>query len=238
MKKNFAFILFSILIFYLLFHTFYAIYMLCVAPVSGVIWLFTLMIEILFVFLGYKKHFVFSLILVTSLIVQSVFSGCIMVLGLDGNTKNADYVLVLGYQLSENKMSDTLKYRLDKAYKYAKSNKECKFVLCGGITGSNSVSEADVMYDYLVSLGIEEERLFKEDQSTDTIENIKNSFEYVTLNSKIVLISSNYHVYRAKQICNRLGLEVSVIGSYAPILLYPNQLLFEKLGLIKMLIKI
>ena len=70
-----------------------------------------------------------------------------------------------------------------------------------------------------------------------TIENIKNSLNYITINSKIVVISSQYHVFRAKQICKNAGIEVKGIGSQAPLLLYPNQLLFEKLGLIKMLIK-
>jgi hypothetical protein len=96
---------------------------------------------------------------------------------------------------------------------------------------------ANVGSEYLTALGIDEERLIKEDKSTDTIENIKNSFEYITINSKIAVLSSQYHVFRAKLICKRLGLDVVGIGCYAPVTLYPNQLLFEKLGLIKMLIK-
>lgn len=237
MKKNYMYIFIAILIAYLIFHTIYTIYMFTTSIGNGLIWAIILLLELFIVYLGYSKYKVLNIILVIALLLNSYFSLFILLKGNDFNTKNADYVLVLGYELDHNKMSDTLKYRLDKAYKYAKSNKDAKLILCGGITGKNNVSEASVMYDYLKALGIDEERLVKEDQSTDTIENIKNSLHYITINSKIVVISSQYHVFRAKQICKLAGIEVKGIGSQAPLLLYPNQLLFEKLGLIKMLIK-
>ena len=231
------YIFIAILIAYLIFHTIYTIYMFTTSIGNGLIWAIILLLELFIVYLGYSKHKVFTIILVIALLLNSCFSLFILLKGNDFNTKNADYVLVLGYELDNNTMSDTLKYRLDKAYKYAKSNKDAQLILCGGVTGKNNVSEASVMYDYLRALGIDEERLVKEEQSTDTIENIKNSLNYITINSKIVVISSQYHVFRAKQICKNAGNEVKGIGSHAPLLLYPNQLLFEKLGLIKMLIK-
>ena len=121
-------------------------------------------------------------------------------------TKNADYVVVLGYALEDNQMTETLKLRLDRTYEYAIDNPNANIVLCGGVTGSNTVSEAKVMYDYLVTKGI------------------------------VSTLSSNYHVYRASKICEKAGFEVHTLGSKAPILLLPNQFLHEKLGFIKMMI--
>ena len=66
------------------------------------------------------------------------------------------------------------------------------------------------------------------------IENIKNCKQYIDTDSKIVVLSSNYHVYRASKICEKAGFTVHTLGSKAPLLLLPNQFLHEKLGFIKM----
>ena len=238
MKKKFLHIIFGILIFYIVFHFLYTIYMLLTKPMSGLIWLIILIIELLIVLLGYYKNIIITFIFVLSLLLNTCFSCYIMLSPISFNTSNADYVIVLGYQLNDNLMNKTLQYRLDKAYLYAINNPSSSLVLCGGITGDNSISEASVMADYLIEKGINKKRLKLEDKSTDTIENIKNCLTYVDINANIVLISSQYHIYRAEQICNKLGLNVKTIGAKAPLFLIPNQLLFEKLGLIKMMISI
>lgn len=157
-----------------------------------------------------------------------------MIMGIDFNIKQADSVLVLGYQLEDNEMTKTLEYRLDKAYDYARNNPDSQLILCGGITRKNVVSEATVMKEYLLSKGMDENRLICEDQSTDTIENIQNSLNYIDSQSKILVLSSNYHVYRAKLICEKAGLDVHILGSKAPLLLIPHQCLFEKIGIIRL----
>jgi len=220
-----------ILVFYLCFHLCYSIVMMMNSLMNGLIWLAIFMLELGAVILGKRKWKIFLPLLAIMCVIQTCLSVGIMALGFDSGTENADTVLVLGYQLDDNEMTSTLKYRLDKTYQYAINNPNSHFVLCGGITRENTVSEAEVMKKYLLSKGIEETRMTCEDQSTDTIENIQNSLKYIDKQSNIIVLSSNYHVYRAKLICEKAGLEVKTLGSKAPIYLIPHQCLLEKISI-------
>ena len=221
---------------YLLFHVCYTGFMFTQSLFYAMIWLVIVILEILVVVFGLKKAKFIVCIFTLFLVIQSCLSAFIYIKGVDLQTKDADYVVVLGYALDNDQMTETLQMRLDKTYEYAIDNPKAVLVLCGGITGNNTKSEAKVMYDYLEAKGIDISRMKLEDQSTDTIENVQNCKSYVEKNSKIVVISSNYHVYRVSKICEKAGLEVHTLGSRAPILLLPNQFLHEKLGFIKMLI--
>ncbi|MBQ7890522.1 MAG: YdcF family protein [Erysipelotrichaceae bacterium] len=225
-----------IAVLYLIFHLCYAGFMFTQSLFYAMIWLAILVVEVLIVVFGLKKAKFIVCIFTLFLLAQSCLSAFIYVKGFDLQTKNADYVVVLGYALEDNQMTETLKLRLDRTYEYAIDNPNANIVLCGGITGSNTVSEAKVMYDYLVTKGIVSTRMRLEDTSTDTIENIQNCKSYIDTKSKVVVLSSNYHVYRASKICEKAGFEVHTLGSKAPILLLPNQFLHEKLGFIKMMI--
>ena len=233
--KNKISVMDSIIYFYVICHALYAVYMFTVSVSYGGIWTAITLVEAILLFIGKKKFNVLLKILVCVCLLQSGLSLGLLISGNDKDIDNADSVLVLGYQLTNNEMSDTLKYRLDKAYEYAVNNPNTTLVLCGGVTRENTVSEASVMKDYLLSLGLDEKRMVCEDKSTDTIENIQNSLNYVDRDSKIVVLSSNYHVTRAKMICEKAGLSVKRCGSKAPLLLMPNQFFFEKLGILKMM---
>ena len=225
-----------IAVLYLIFHLCYAGFMFTQSLFYAMIWLAILVVEVLIVVFGLKKAKFIVCIFTLFLLAQSCLSAFIYVKGFDLQTKNADYVVVLGYALEDNQMTETLKLRLDRTYEYVIDNPNANIVLCGGVTGSNTVSEAKVMYDYLVTKGIDSTRMKLEDKSTDTIENIQNCKSYIDTKSKVVVLSSNYHVYRASKICEKAGFEVHTLGSKAPILLLPNQFLHEKLGFIKMMI--
>ena len=153
------------------------------------------------------------------LLLTIIIYGLIILLGsFDSNIDNADCVLVLGHQLENDKADDVLKYRLRKTIKYLDNNPNTKVILSGGITKNNTISEASYMKDYLVKNGIDPRIITLEDTSIDTVENIENCLAYLKPTDKITLISSNYHVLRAKMICKLLGLKVKGIGCYTPIL--------------------
>lgn len=221
---------------FIILHLLYTIYMFTQSVMYGALWMTISLIEIVIFLLGYKKFSFLNIFLVIVLVLQCAFSCGIMLMGSDKDVDNADYVLVLGYQLDHDQMTQTLEMRLDKAYEYSKQNPDSILVLCGGITRENTISEAEVMSDYLIQKGIDENKLVLEDKSTDTIENIQNSLDYIDEDSSILVISSNYHVFRAKLIAQKAGINAKGSGSSAPFLLIPNQLLFEKLGMIKILL--
>lgn len=156
--------------------------------------------------------------------------------GGDRDNGNADYAIVLGYKLDHDQATDTLYRRLDKAREYLNEDPTVLLVLCGGVTEGNTVSEASVMQQYLLDRGVPANQMVLEDRSTSTIENIQNAVPIVRNAGRLVVISSSYHLFRAKQICRMAGLSAKGVGASAPALLLPNQYLHEKLALIGMLL--
>ncbi len=64
------------------------------------------------------------------------------------------------------------------------------------------------MYRILVEEGIAPERLIKEEKSTTTKENLLFSKEIIkeqNLNPEIVIVTSEYHLYRAGWLARKLG---------------------------------
>ena len=144
----------------------------------------------------------------------------------DSDTDNADYLIVLGHKLDNDCIDKVLRYRLKKTVDYLDRNINTVVILSGGITPNNTKSEASVMKEYLIKNGIQN-RIILEDKSCDTVENIANCKNIIKDNSKIVLISSNYHVLRAKLICKLNGLKVKTIACYTPLLELIKHLFIE-----------
>lgn len=179
---------------------------------------------------GKKLGKVISIALSVWLLLQSSLSLAVMLKGTSKDTKNADVVFVLGYQLDNDQMSSTLISRLEKAYDYAVDNPHCKIIVSGGITRNNTVSEASLMKKALVSFGIDENRIVSEENSKDTIENIRYCKNLMDNGDKVVIISSQYHCSRVQEIAKKQDLQVSTLGAHAPINLLMNQLMIEKIA--------
>lgn len=86
--------------------------------------------------------------------------------------KNLDYVIVMGTDLVDNRISPSLKRRLDRAIAYAEENPETIFVLSGGRSDYDRSTEATVMYYYMIKAGVPENRLLLEFYSHSTQEKI------------------------------------------------------------------
>lgn len=148
-----------------------------------------------------------------------------------------DYLIVLGAQVRGEEPSKTLRLRLDKAAEYALQNPETTLILSGGQGENEAIPEAEAMKRYLLEKGISEKRLVMEARSASTVENIAFSKGLMeTLWNKrreelkdtrrsartpglaavqreldrpmrIGILTSNFHLYRAKMIARRQGLE-------------------------------
>ncbi len=147
----------------------------------------------------------------------------------------ADYLIVLGAQWKESGPSYVLKKRLDKALEYLNANPETKVIVSGGQGSNEPISEAQGMYGYLVDAGIEAERILMEDKSTNTCENLVFSSELLDeANTRVVLVTNNFHVFRATAIAKKQGygrVEGLAAGSYPGML--PNNLFREFFGVVK-----
>lgn len=83
-------------------------------------------------------------------------------------------------------------------------------IVSGGQGPSEEISEAEAMRRYLQKQGVSENRIIKEEESTSTQENIKYSNAIMhSENSKVIIVTSDYHMYRAKMLGERIGWTVS-----------------------------
>lgn len=110
------------------------------------------------------------------------------------------FIVVLGFVLDKKgEIQPTLEQRLKTALRLAKEDNKAKILVSGGKIPQESKVEADVMKDWLISHGISEKRILKEDQSLDTVENALNSSAILKNEqaSNVTLVTSASHMRRA-----------------------------------------
>ena len=143
----------------------------------------------------------------------------------------ADAVIVLGAAVRGDVPSATLAARLDCALEYLKKSPETRAIVTGGQGDGENVTEASAMRAYLEARGIDSERIYEEDQSASTLENLQNAQEilkeFFPEEARILVVSSDYHLYRAKLVAQKLGLNVETMGSRSVVYLLPNFYLRE-----------
>lgn len=122
------------------------------------------------------------------------------------------YIIVLGAGVNGTVPSLTLRERINAAYHYLTQNPDTVAVLSGGQGRGESITEAACMYRELTKLGIPAQRLLLEEQSASTMENLTYSLEILeetagTRPKKVGIVSSEYHLFRAKCFAGDLELE-------------------------------
>ncbi len=121
----------------------------------------------------------------------------------------AQTVIVLGCKVDGSVPSQQLSRRCQAAAEFMKENPETVAVLSGGQGSDEDISEAECMKNVLIQAGIDESRLYLEDQSANTYENLSNSLEVIKENSlsqSVLIVTNEYHQCRAMLICRELGL--------------------------------
>jgi len=113
-----------------------------------------------------------------------------------------DYVVVLGAGVHGTTPSFSLRNRLDAAYDFLVKNPDVVCIVSGGKGQGEQITEAQCMYDDLVSKGIDPGRIWQEDKATSTEENLQFSLDLIEARTgqrptQINLLSSEYHLYRA-----------------------------------------
>lgn len=134
-------------------------------------------------------------------------------------------VIVLGCQLVGDQPSTMLARRLTAAAHYLKANPLARCVVSGGQGSNEDYTEAAVMKNYLTKLGIEPQRIYLEDRSTNTRENLAFSAQIVAqeeLPSTAVIATDGFHQLRASIYARRSGFsQVYAISGVTPIGMLP-----------------
>jgi uncharacterized SAM-binding protein YcdF (DUF218 family) len=152
--------------------------------------------------------------------------------------KDVDYMIILGARVKGTTPSLALQYRIDAAAQYLKDNQTTIAIASGGKGDGEAISEALAIKNGLVKQGVEEERIILESKSTDTVENITYSMKLIPDNLKTGLIVSNdFHIYRAKLIAKDLGLKLAGLPADTPAIAIPKSYSREYLAITKYFIK-
>ena len=139
----------------------------------------------------------------------------------DPEAADAEYLLVLGARVYEDgRPSAALAARLDTAYDFMQEHPDITAILCGGQGGNEPCPEAEAMYDYMVAKGMDADRLLLEDESSNTIQNIENARALIGDGHRTAVVTSDYHLARARVLMERGGLDACGIPAPTP---YPGQ---------------
>lgn len=126
--------------------------------------------------------------------------------------------IVLGCAVDGDKPSRMLQKRIDAAFEYLTENPQAKCILSGGKGDGENLSEAEAMYIALTQKGIAPERLYKEDKSTTTAENMQFSKEILeaqNLGGTVVLITTDFHQFRAGLLAEKCGLSTYKVCAHS-----------------------
>ncbi len=155
---------------------------------------------------------VFTVCLAIGIAVVTVTEGIIIKASFGSPEEPIDYLVVLGAKVRVTGPSASLWDRIYGAYDYLEAHPDVIAVVSGGQGGDEPIPEAWSMYENLVNMGIDPERIWMEDRATSTWENLHFSLDLIEEKTgkrpeKIGVLSSEYHLYRASLFTKACGVE-------------------------------
>ena len=164
-----------------------------------------------------------------------VIESTCMIIAANREPEQGATVVVLGCRVYGERASLSMIERLEAAYEYLMEHPESRCVLSGGQGDGENITEAECMYRYLINKGIDASRLYKEEASTTTRENLlfsKQLIEEKGLHPVIAIATSEYHEYRAGLIAGDLGISYAAVPGKTAIWLFPTYYVRELYGIL------
>lgn len=181
---------------------------------------------------------ILSSIIVLCIICTAILS-ILMIKAATNSPPNNPTVVVLGCKVNAQTPSLMLKRRLDTALKYLNDNKETLCIVSGGQGDGENITEAQAMYNYLTEKGIDKNRIYMENKSTNTTENIKFSKEIIehnNLNKNIAIVTDGFHQLRANLIAKDNGLRAYSISAKTPWYTFSTYYIRELYALVEQIV--
>jgi len=163
-----------------------------------------------------------------------VESAC-MIAAANKKPEHGATVVVLGCRVYGERASLSMVERLEAAYEYLTEHPESNCVLSGGRGDGENITEAECMYRYLINKGIDASRLYKEESSTTTRENLLFSEQLIEengLHPMVAIATSEYHMYRAGMIADGLDITWAAVPGKTAIWLFPTYYVRELYGIL------
>ena len=144
----------------------------------------------------------FTILLCIGLLVVGITECLVIKASFGDPLTQTDYMIVLGAKVRVTGPSASLWDRIYAAADYLQEHPNTIAVVSGGQGDDEPWTEASVMFEELVNLGIHPDRIRIEDRATSTWENLKFSLDLIeaetgTRPDKIGVLSSEYHLFRA-----------------------------------------
>ncbi|MEU7645107.1 YdcF family protein [Streptomyces huasconensis] len=149
--------------------------------------------------------------------------------------RKADFVVVLGSGLvGGSTVPPLLASRLRRAQevhaRLAARGRPPVLITSGGQGPDEDLPESHAMADYLTDHGFPAELIEREDRSTTTEENLRFSkaiMEKAKPDYRCVVVTNNYHAFRAALTARRTGVRAQVVGAPTASYFWPNATIRE-----------
>ena len=133
------------------------------------------------------------------------------------STQTPKTVIVLGCEVRpDGTPSLMLRQRIEAARIYLFAHPEAVCVASGSMADDETISEARCIQNTLSSLGIDPRRIYTEERSGSTRENLAFSAEVIAKNGLdpcVALATDNFHQYRSQFYARKAGLDPVSIGN-------------------------
>ncbi len=145
-------------------------------------------------------------------------------------------VILLGCRVYEGKPSTMLQNRIDAAYEYLTAHPEAVVVTTGGLDSkAETITQGGCAAETLIAMGIDPARVYAEETSFDTRENLLFAAELIEkndLDTHVVIASDNFHQLRGQIYAREAGLDPRAAGCASPVLLGAGYACREVLGIL------
>ena len=118
---------------------------------------------------------------------------------------DVDAIIILGAGVRNNRPSLMLEDRLQKGLELYNNDVSGKIIVSGD-HGSDDYDEVNIMKSYIICNGVPTSNVFMDHAGFSTYDSIYRAKE-IFITKKIVIVSQEYHLYRALYIADKLGLE-------------------------------
>lgn len=148
-------------------------------------------------------------------ILAALFAGMFIFVAVSGYgnqvTGSEPVILILGSGLDGDQPGQVLQRRLDAGAAAWQQNPDAVILVSGGKGSDEKVSEAQAMQSYLLAAGVPSDKIWLEDQSTSTEENMLFSKELLAqhgfdTDTPIVVVTNAFHQYRSGRYAAKAGL--------------------------------
>lgn len=166
------------------------------------------------------KNITFTVIVLCFLLFLAV-EGMIVAGAKDDPRADARTVIVLGAGIRGDLPSATLTSRLELALRYLRDHPDCAVIVSGGQGRDEQTSEAAVMAAWLREHGVDPNRIYLEDGSHNTRENLVLSqalMEEKGLSGPVNVVSNSFHLFRVRHLARGTRLPpIGTLGAPLPL---------------------